>query len=238
MKKTHFGVWAVGWLLLVSASVGCPKSGQVPATPPPQTVVEDEAPSLGPGESGAFDYYVLSLSWSPQFCSTRKTKPDDEQCGGGKHFGFVVHGLWPQYEKGFPESCPTTQQLASTTVEKMVGILPTRKLIQHEWEKHGTCSGLLAAHYFAQIETAYSALVIPPELQKPTTEVQTTLTEIKQRFGAENPRLVPGSVTVQCSGAFVREVRICLRKDLSPMPCSGFVRDTCKAPVLQFRPVP
>src|SRR5262249_40589503 len=53
---------------------------------------------------GQFDYYVLSLSWSPSFCETATGNARRQQCGT-RPFSFVVHGLWPQYERGFPESC-------------------------------------------------------------------------------------------------------------------------------------
>jgi ribonuclease T2 len=56
---------------------------------------------------GEFDFYVLSLSWSPSFCEAASERGNSgrsqqAQCGG-RPFSFVVHGLWPQYERGFPE---------------------------------------------------------------------------------------------------------------------------------------
>lgn len=233
----------VGWLFFACLVAGCPKneslsgsSTRLPTDTPETTTFEDDTPSLGPGQSGYFDYYVLSLSWSPQFCSTRKLPPSDPQCGVGKSFGWIVHGLWPQYERGFPESCATAHTLSEATVTKMLPVMPSPKLIQHEWSKHGTCSGLSSETYFAAIEAVFSKLVFPEELQTPSQPVQMTLPELKQRFSDRNPQLGPGSLTVQCSSKYVREVRICLRKDLSPMPCTGFVRDLCKTPMLEFRP--
>lgn len=233
--RRSFSRSAIAFALLVLPLLGCPKSPS-PSTPPQQQD-PDEAPSLGPGQSGSFDYYVLSLSWSPQFCSSRKFAPSDQQCGDGRRFGFVVHGLWPQYEKGYPESCATTFQLAPPTVEKALQMMPSQKLIEHEWQKHGTCSGLSAEQYFGQVETVYAGLVIPEPYRQPTAPVVTSLPELKQRFIEANPRLVDSSITAQCSGAYLREVRICLRKDLSPMPCTQFVRDSCKAPEVQLRPL-
>jgi ribonuclease T2 len=48
-------------------------------------------------EPGQFDYYVLSLSWSPSFCeaSGERGAPPQQQCGA-RAYSFVVHGLWPQ----------------------------------------------------------------------------------------------------------------------------------------------
>lgn len=65
------------------------------------------AKAAATGQPGAFDYYVLALSWSPEFCHSHPTKPE---CVSGK-FGFVVHGLWPQYANGYPENCSTAPGL-------------------------------------------------------------------------------------------------------------------------------
>jgi len=223
-----FALWTLPLL-------GCPKSP--PPSPQPQQTDLEEAPSLGPGQSGSFDYYVLSLSWSPQFCSTRKFSPTDQQCGEGRRRGFVVHGLWPQFEKGYPESCQTSFQLAQPTVDKALQMMPSQKLIEHEWQKHGTCSGLSAEQYFAQVETVFGGLVIPEPYREPTAPVVTSLADLKKSFLDANPKLTESSLTAQCSGGYLREVRICLRKDLSPMPCTSFVRDACKAPEVQLRPL-
>ena len=52
---------------------------------------------------GQFDYYVLALSWSPSYCAGEAGQNDQQQCAPGRRFAFVVHGLWPQYNKGWPE---------------------------------------------------------------------------------------------------------------------------------------
>ena len=235
MLRRSFSRSLIAFALLVLPLLGCPKPPSTSTLPQQQD--PDEAPSLGPGPSGSFDDYVLSLSWSPQFCSTRKFAPSDQQCGEGRRFGFVVHGLWPQYEKGYPESCATTFQLAQQTVDKALQMMPSQKLIEHEWQKHGTCSGLSAEAYFGQVETVFAGLVIPEPYRQPTAPVLTSLSELKQLFIQANPHLSDRSITAQCSGAYLREVRICLRKDLSPMPCTQFVRDSCKAPEVQLRPL-
>ncbi|MGI9404557.1 MAG: hypothetical protein ACR2OF_08650, partial [Hyphomicrobium sp.] len=49
--------------------------------------------------AGEFDYYALVLSWSPTECLTSTRGRSDAQCArrDGKRYGFVLHGLWPQY---------------------------------------------------------------------------------------------------------------------------------------------
>lgn len=180
--------------------------------------------------AGQFDYYVLSLSWSPQFCASRgkQARPDDTQCGVGASFGFVLHGLWPQYAaQGYPESCAVPGPLDAALVQRLQRIMPSQRLVQHEWQKHGTCSGLTAERYFSQAETLFNGLHIPPRLQKPSAPLTTSPAELRQELVASNPSLPPTSIAIYCRGALLREVRICYSKDLKPQSCAPTVRDGC-----------
>ena len=116
---------------------------------------------------GEFDFYVLSLSWSPSFCEEAAERGSEArsqvQCGG-RPFSFVVHGLWPQYERGFPEYCQRpSPRLDRNIMSSMLDLMPAPGLIFSEWDKHGTCSGLGARAYFETIRKARSAVKIPPE---------------------------------------------------------------------------
>jgi len=104
------------------------------------------------GAFGRFDYYVLSLSWSPQHCAQTRPAANDPQCAVPRRFGFVAHGLWPQYERGYPSSCATGAAPDAALVDGMLDIMPSPTLVRHEWAKHGSCSGLDPAGYFALIE--------------------------------------------------------------------------------------
>ena len=123
------------------------------------------------GKPGVFDYYVLSLSWSPQHCAGPSGTRDSQQCGEGKRFGFVVHGLWPQYERGFPDSCAAGSQVAPSIVTRLLPLMPSGRLIQHEWDKHGTCSGLSQASYFETIEKTFARLKVPDDYKTPLKQV-------------------------------------------------------------------
>jgi Ribonuclease T2 family len=103
--------------------------------------VAQESAARVPGD---FDYYVLSLSWSPTYCAGDAGQHDDQQCSPGRKFAFVVHGLWPQYTKGWPQDCPTNEAwIDQSQIDAMMDIMPSKKLIIHEWKKHGTCAGAL-----------------------------------------------------------------------------------------------
>jgi ribonuclease T2 len=100
-------------------------------------------------EPGKFDFYVLSLSWSPSFCDAASTRVQEQSECGPRGYSFVVHGLWPQYERGFPRSCQVPPpRLPRQIASSMLDLMPAPQLVYHEWDEHGTCSGLSAAAYF------------------------------------------------------------------------------------------
>ena len=191
----------------------------------------------GRGKPGEFDYYVLSLSWSPEFCASPAGKGDKLQCGTGRRFGFVVHGLWPQYERGYPQSCSTEPGPDKELTEKMLAIMPSPKLIRHEWEKHGTCSGLNAAKYFGAVEKARRDVQVPAEFQSPDQTISIEPAKLKKKFLETNKDWSAKSAALLCGGRYLRELRVCLTKDLKARDCGVDVRDACKAAKVTLRPV-
>lgn len=161
-------------------------------------------------QSGVFDYYLLSLSWSPDFCASHN---DPNQCAIGKKQGFVLHGLWPQFARGYPQSCANIP-LTSVQINKYASIFASPKLIYHEWSKHGTCSGLAPEEYLNLTQQVKDKLHIPSKYQQPTQPIRTTILNFKKDFSSANPGLPEGAVAPSCSGSgrFLAEVRICLNK--------------------------
>lgn len=182
----------------------------------------------------------MSLSWSPGFCATPAGRGDDLQCGEQRHYGFVLHGLWPQYEqKGWPESC-TTETLDDATVQGMLNIMPSPSLIQHEWQKHGTCSGLEPKEYFEEATEAFHSVHIPARYQAPQRTVMVSPDQLLQDFAAANPKFGPRGFVVLCSrnGRYLEEVRGCLDQDLDGRACNQEVlRDECRSDQIIMRPV-
>ena len=177
-------------------------------------------------QPGVFDYYVLSLSWSPQHCASHDTSSGDPQCDSHRQYGFVAHGLWPQYESGFPQSC-ASGGVDQTVVDSVIDIMPSPTLIRHEWAKHGTCSGMNPAAYFGTVRAAYNSVTIPAAYQNPTKALRTPVSQVKHEFEQANSGIVGNELTVLCSGKFLQEVRVCLDKNLHPRGCSREVRDHC-----------
>jgi ribonuclease T2 len=177
------------------------------------------------GEAGQFDYYLLSLSWAPSYCLTHAD--DSEECSG-KGYGFVLHGLWPQYDAGgYPETCSTQFGLTADAVAKGRTIYPSERLMQHEWREHGTCSGVDAREYFNTADRALAAIKIPTTLEAPRSEQSLTAERIANLFQSANPRLPDGAMTVACNRAELSEVRVCLTRDLKPRACGRGVRSNC-----------
>jgi ribonuclease T2 len=189
------------------------------------------------GEPGVFDYYVLSLSWSPQHCAGPSGGRDTQQCADGKQFGFVVHGLWPQYERGYPDNCGEGSRMDPAITRRLLPLMPSDRLIQHEWEKHGVCSGLTQVEYFKKIEKAFGSLKMPADFKAPIKQVYINPNVIRQKFVASNSGLSEKSVKVLCGGRYLSEVFICMTKDLKPRPCSASVRDTCRMDEIIMQPV-
>lgn len=169
------------------------------------------------GQAGAFDYYMLVLSWSPEFCYSH---PSAAQCS--KHTGFIVHGLWPQRNDGsYPLNCQTTQP-PPTDPGAMAGIMP-QEIIEHEWQQHGTCSGLSGDEYFALIRKLYKSLTIPGQLRAPSGSSIVSAKELKQLFERSNPGWNDADIAIQRRGNYLSAVNVCESKSASPAPvaCSG-----------------
>ena len=181
-----------------------------------------------------FDYYLLSLSWSPSYCQAHPNEQD--QCGS-KGFGFVLHGLWPQNRNGgWPQHCPSDTRPNDATIERSLAFMPSRSLIEHEWATHGSCTGLDPAAYFDLADRAFARVAIPEPLKTPHSSPALSATDIRRAFAAANPGLDDSMLSVECHNGYqLTEVRVCLNRDtLSPQACAGRVRNSCRAGALEI----
>jgi len=185
-----------------------------------------------PGQPPPFDYYILSLSWSPTFCSTHPEQ--GAECGQRR--GFVAHGLWPQYAGGGgPEHCAGAGDLDPQTVQRARSAMPDERLIHHEWVVHGTCSGLSAHDYFATLIQAIGGLSIPSDFDAQTAR-SLTASQVVAEFVSANASLNARSIALRCQGPALQEVRICLSRDLNPTACGPRVHTQCRQGPLTIRP--
>ena len=191
---------------------------------------------------GEFDFYVLSLSWSPSFCEQASERGNNGrntqvQCGG-RPFSFVVHGLWPQYERGFPEYCQRpSPRLDRNIMSSMLDLMPAPGLVFNEWDKHGTCSGLGARTYFENIRKARAAIKIPEEYLQLSEPKTVAPEELENAFIKVNPGLSSSAISVTCDSKRLSEVRICLSKDLQFRACEEIDRRACRRDQVLMPPV-
>lgn len=179
----------------------------------------------GNNQPGVFDYYLLSLSWSPTYCADIGDSRQDPQCSPrGRPYAFVLHGLWPQFERGWPSNCtsPDRGYVPAPVAERMLDIMPSRQLVFHEYRTHGTCSGLGVDAYFDQARRLHDKIRVPPRFVGQVDERMTISPgELVAEFMAANPDLKPDMIVVQCGGAGhrLKEVRVCFDKGGSFRSC-------------------
>lgn len=185
------------------------------------------APAHAEGErAGDFDYYVLALSWSPNWCALEGAARGAEQCDAG--FGWVVHGLWPQYEDGWPSYCPTNARAPSRAMTAaQADLFGAGGAAWYQWRKHGVCSGLAAQDYYRLAREAWGRIERPEVLRKLDRAVRLPASVIEAAFLEANPDLTPDMITVTCKAGHIQEARICLTRSLEPRACGADVARDC-----------
>jgi ribonuclease T2 len=187
--------------------------------------------SLLAAEPGDFDFYVLALSWSPSYCANEGADADPRQCRGNVRRSFVLHGLWPQYERGYPESCPSefALRVPDRLARSMLDIMPSPGLVGYQWRKHGTCTGLDQAGYFQAAREAYSRVRVPDAFLNLGDDATTSAKAIEAAFVAANPGLSPAGIAVACKGGRMAEIRICLTDALEFRRCGEVDAAGCRS---------
>jgi len=190
------------------------------------------------GKAGAFDYYVLALSWSPNWCVRTGNARNSPQCVRNSGHGWILHGLWPQYHRGYPSFCRSAKKPPSRGMTaQMADIMGTSGLAWHQWKKHGVCTGLSAEDYYNLSRRAYGQVRRPAVFRKLTRTVKLPASVVEEAFLKANPDMEPDGVTVTCKGAQIQEVRICLSRSLAPVPCGQDVVRDCKKKDALFAPL-
>ncbi|MGH1354603.1 MAG: ribonuclease T2 family protein [Thalassovita sp.] len=196
-------------------------------------------PAQADGEkSGAFDYYVLALSWSPNWCALEGDARNSPQCETRHDYGWVLHGLWPQYHRGWPSFCPTVEPHPTRRMSAdMEDIMGSSGLAWYQWKKHGTCSGLSASQYYNLARRAYDLVNRPQIFRQLDKPVKLPASLVEKAFLKENPNWEPDMLTITCRDGHIQEARLCLSKTLTPVPCGRDVVQDCKRTDALFAPV-
>ncbi len=189
-------------------------------------------------QAGDFDYYVLSLSWSPNWCAVEGDVRGSEQCDRGRDLGWVVHGLWPQYEQGWPSYCHTSERPPSRSLTNaQADIFGAGGAAWYQWKKHGVCAGLEAAEYYDLVRRAYGMVNRPEVLRKLTNPVRLPASVVEEAFLQANPDWHSDMLTITCREGRIQEARLCLTRDLEPRICARNVRLDCRAQKALLDPV-
>ena len=199
------------------------------------SVSTQNLPPVNLPRSDKFDYYVLSLSWSPEYCAGEGRQRNAVQCT--RPYAFVVHGLWPQYKNGgFPSNCESNRRVPQSTIDDMLNIMPSGGLVIHQWRKHGSCSELSPDDYFAATKRAFNSLNIPKKFQNLDRPLVTNSSDLRKEFLSANPSLKKDSIALYCGGNYLREVRLCMTQSLQAQQCGKGISDRCRGDIT-LRPV-
>ncbi|MCU0829839.1 MAG: ribonuclease T2 [Tabrizicola sp.] len=188
--------------------------------------------------AGDFDYYVLALSWSAAWCALEGDSREDPQCDAGRGLTFILHGLWPQYETGWPSFCRTSARDPSRAqTASMADVMGGSGLAFYQWKKHGRCSGLTAEDYFAAARRAFGSIQVPDLFAQVDRPLTLPARVIEEAFLEANPGLQQDQITITCKAGLIQEARICLTRDLVPRRCGEDVIRDCKLSDAVLEPV-
>ncbi|MBB4092911.1 ribonuclease T [Ochrobactrum pecoris] len=193
------------------------------------------APGRADDVPGEFDFYVLALSWSPSYCASEGPRANKQQCGTDRPFGFVVHGLWPQNEWGYPANCQLDNvrsrggYVPRQIISSLSDIMPAAGLVAYQWRKHGSCSGLSQDKYFSTLRNAFDQVSVPPSLRNLASRRRVDPLLVEKAFIAANPGMKPDGISVSCKRNYLQEVRICMTKDLQYRACGQVDANACRS---------
>jgi ribonuclease T2 len=214
-KKT---IPALFVLLFLAACSPPPRPAPEPAPRPHPAGAAFALPS---SDAQNFDYYLLNLSWSPEFCYSH---PNATECAS--HPTFVLHGLWPQNIDGtYPQNCSNASGPADPS--QYADIYPDPGLLQHEWRTHGTCSGLAPDAFFTAARAAFQSFAVPPTLAQLARQISLPPAQILDLVTQSNPKIPSSSLALSCGNNYLTAIEVCLNKNGQPTPC-GPIR-SCRA---------
>jgi ribonuclease T2 len=216
-------------LALLPALTACnPRPAPAPEPKPPARASSQAVAQTTPSAPQSFDYYLLNLSWSPEFCHGH---PSDIECA--RHSTFVLHGLWPQNADGsYPQNCSNSP--GPSDPSKYADIYPNPGLLKHEWKTHGTCSGLSPDAFFTAARQAFQSVAVPPTLANLNHQISLPPAQILALVSQSNPTLTQQNLALSCGNNYLTAVEVCLDKTLRPTPC-GPIR-SCQANSVKIPP--
>jgi ribonuclease T2 len=229
MKRNHYILLLIVFLVIAYLTHRPKSPTQIqPSIPARLNPQADTHTSNTATTQQSFDFYLLNLSWSPEFCHSHPTAAECAQ-----HRAFVLHGLWPQNTTGpNPEHCSNAP--GPQDPSQYSDIYPDQGLLRHEWQTHGTCSGLDPDTFFTLARKAVHTVAIPPELSSLDHQISMPPSDILNLFAKSNPTIPRESFALSCGNNYLTAVEVCLSKTLQPINC-GLIH-TCRANTVRIPP--
>ncbi len=210
---------AVGAALLAPTAAGA--QAYRCAVPAGEQRVRPDLPSASqPKRLLPIGGYTLAITWAPQYCREHARDASARfQCGQGNRFGFTLHGLWPDgVGKDWPQYCRSTTLLPAAVIRANLCATPSAQLLQHEWAKHGTCTGETPGRYFGRATTLYGRLRYPDT--DALSRRPLTAGAFAQAMARSNPGLRPDMMRVTATRrGWLDEVWICLDRQYRYARC-------------------
>jgi ribonuclease T2 len=203
-----------------------------------------EHPQQKHNAPGDFEFYVLSLSLAPSFCSLSAANRSVDECRQLTKETFeqtplTIHGLWPNRAHASmadqPAYCSHVKlQLSDAIRTDLKRYMPGGPdLEQHEWQKHGTCSGLSPDGYFAatislakQMNEVVGGVLRDGGMLGGQADVSRLVRDVSARNPAVADSMVVTCVQVETRPGqeqdfVVEEIHFTLSKDLRPITASS-----------------
>ena len=204
------------------AALAQPLAAQAYQCRTPAQVVVPKVPADGPTRVLPVTGYTLALSWSPAFCRTREfASAHARQCGGREgRFGLVVHGLWPESGRIWPQWCRTAAMPASSVVAPQLCMTPSPRLLARQWAKHGSCMARRPETYFGVTRILWNSLVLP-DLDRLSRQPDLTAGDLRALFAAANPGWSEQGIGLVLEDGWLQEVRLCYDRRFRPARCDA-----------------
>jgi ribonuclease T2 len=225
LPRMKFAAYSIAAALIFA--IAC-KTSTNPNAPGPGAKIDPPIrPNPRLAAATGFDFYLLNLSWSPEYCHSHA---EAAECAN--HSTFVLHGLWPQNNDGsYPQNCGNA---SGPDPSAFSDIYPETGLLEHEWRTHGTCSGLAANDFFSAARSAYQSVKIPAQLANLSSQTSLSPDQIAALFTQSNPGLSRQAISISCGHNYLTAVEVCLNKTLQPIACPA-VR-SCRANSVRIAP--
>jgi ribonuclease T2 len=194
-------------------------------------------------QSAPSTMYVFAYSWTPGFCNGQ-TYPG---CTNSLNYwkqNFTIHGLWPQYvTSGYPSTCTTEPFDPNIPIDIGLDYMIERwpdvqydvntpsydSFWEHEWTKHGTCSGLSQRDYFTTALSLTNILITPEIIHN---SIGSNVSTDTLRTSVADP----SAVSLQCHKQMLVGIYTCWQQvdnipsKLVACPNDVINEDTCTAP--------